>query len=256
MVRVLLEPMGEVSMATERGRTTSRAQRGFSLMELLLVVFIIGIIAAISTLAVSGTLKKARLDQMAETVRGLLGRARAYASTNQTFVFVVIGPTGPGPLNAGNYQDASGPKGIFLIVDLNNNRVPDDALINNTSDYLTCIGHGTLTSLAGTIPVMERGNEDISLSTTNMSWIETNWPVYLGPTTGTTPYDNNYAMLVVDPMGRTLDPNTGTMVNQTMTLNMTHRDMVRPPGGPGSLHPMHIRTMRISPLYGVTIQKH
>jgi Tfp pilus assembly protein FimT len=218
---------------------------------MVIVVAIIGILAAISTLAVSSTLKKARLDQVSESVRGMLGRARAYATNFQCLVFVIVGPTGAGPLNAGNYTNTDGPKGLVLILDQNNNLTPDDAIINTTTDYLTIVGSGALNSLVAGIPIRRGSNDDIVLSTQDVAWVETNWPVYTGPAVGATPYDNNFAMIAVDPMGRTLDANSGVMVNQAMTLNLTHRDMVS-----GSLRPLQTRTVRISPLYTVTVDKH
>lgn len=230
-------------MVTKRRDVASDLQRGFTLLEMLLVVFIVGVIAAISTLAVSNTLRKARLAQMAETVRGTLGRARAYASLNQCTVFVTVGPTGAGPADAsGNYTNATLPKRVDIIVDRNRNQVPDDGLINTTSDYQILIGLNN--------PMR---NTDIALSSQNTAFVETNWPVYLGAAGGpATMYDNNYAMIVVDPMGRTLNPNTGGMVNQAMTLTMTHCDMIPP----GTLRPFQRYTLRISPLYGVTVDKH
>ena len=104
--------------------------------------------------------------------------------------------------------------------------------------------------LATGIPIQQKGNDDIVLSTQNVAWVETNWPVYTGGAV-VTPYDNNFAMIAVDPMGRTLNPNSLVMVTQTMTLNVTHRDMVS-----GSLRPLQTRTIRISPLYTVSVDKH
>ena len=250
MVWGLLQQTREANMTWRCGVKARKSEKGFSLIEMLVVVFIIGIIAAISTFAVSETLKKARLETMSETVRGLIGRAKSYAVNNQCDVFVILGPTGAA------YADTTGPKGIILIVDRNNNQKPDDAIINTTSDYLCTIGRGTLAQFAPGVPVTDRLNNDISLSSADVTKIQANWPIYNGPATlPATPYDKNYAMLVVDPLGRTLDPNTFTMVAQTMTLNVTHRDMVPAPGGPGNLRPLQIRTIRISPLFGVSVIK-
>jgi prepilin-type N-terminal cleavage/methylation domain-containing protein len=241
----LLDKSREVSMSLRGGGSPKRSMAGFSLIEMLVVVFIVGIIAAISTLSVSTTLKKARLETMAETVRGLIGRAKSYAVNNQANVFVILGPTG----NA--YGSTAGPKGIILLVDRNRNNVPDDAIINTTTDYVCSIGQGALTQLVPGIPIRDRGNDDISLSIADVTKIQANWPIFAGAAGGpATPYDQNFAILVVDPVGRTLDPNTFTMVANTMTLTVTHRDMVT-----GSLRPQQIRTVRISPLFGVSVVK-
>ena len=223
-------------MVTNRRGAARRSQGGFTLIEILLVVFIIGVIAAISTFAVSNTLKKARLDQMSETVRGLVGRARSNASNFQCVVFVIVGPTGAGPAAGGNYTNTALPKRLILVADRNGNNIPDDAIINPESNNQIFVGGAV-------------SNDDMALSSQNLAWVETNWPVYLGPAVGpATPWDNNFAMIAVDPMGRTIDPNSGVMVNQTMTLNLTHRDMVL-----HTLRPMQIRTIRVSPLYTVSV---
>lgn len=205
-----------------------RAERGFSLVEVLIVVFIVGVIAAISTISVSNTLKKGRLEQAGESVRGILGAARSQAAMNQCFVFVALGPT-----------NSNLPKRLEVIVDTNRNLVPDDGVAQPLAQNQFTAGPGSR-------------NEDITFSTLAVDQVETNWMAYVGPRGGiSSPYDGGeFDMIAVDPMGKTYTPD-GAMVSAVQTITISHRDMVE-----GSLRPRQSRVISVSPLFSVAVGRH
>lgn len=207
--------------------------RGFSLVEVLIVVFILGVLAAIGTISVVPTLKKGRLEQAGESVRSIVGGARAQAAMNQCFVFIMVGPS----------QDATLPKRLDVVVDQNRNMVPDDAVVLTTNNFFTA-GAGSM-------------NEDIVFSSIAVDGVETDWPLYTGPRTDSngnsisTPYDNQFRALAVSASGRTFNPD-GAMVSATQTLTLSHRDMVGPSP---SLRPLQRRVVRVTPLFSVAVTR-
>jgi prepilin-type N-terminal cleavage/methylation domain-containing protein len=212
---------------TTKGIEGARSSpRGFSLVEVLIVVFLLGVLAAIGTISILPALKKGRLEQAGESVRGVVGGARAQAAMNQCFVFIMVGPS----------ENTNLPKRLEVVVDRNRNMVPDDA-----NNFFTA-GAGSM-------------NEDILFSTVAVDQVETNWPLYTGPRTDSdgnslaTPYDNQYRALVVNATGKTFNPD-GAMVTATQTLTLTHRDMVA-----GSLRPLQRRVIRVGPLFSVTVTR-
>ena len=60
-------------------------QKGFTIVELLIVIVIIGILAAISIVAYNGVTQKARDDQRISDARNIVNAAAAYQSENGTW---------------------------------------------------------------------------------------------------------------------------------------------------------------------------
>ncbi|MEW5764319.1 MAG: pilus assembly FimT family protein [Acidobacteriota bacterium] len=89
-------------------------QRGFSLIEMLIVMAILGLIAVILTVAVSKTLKRQRLETAAQQLKSFVDRA--YVETSQTGlgVFVQIGAV-----------QANGTRTVSLVEDTNSNGTPE-----------------------------------------------------------------------------------------------------------------------------------
>jgi prepilin-type N-terminal cleavage/methylation domain-containing protein len=87
---------------------------GFTLIEVLVVVAILGLIAAILTVAVSNAIKRQRLDTAAQQLRSFMDRA--YVSTTQTGngMFVQIGAV-----------RTDGSRSVRLVEDSNSNRTLD-----------------------------------------------------------------------------------------------------------------------------------
>ncbi|MDO4712380.1 MAG: prepilin-type N-terminal cleavage/methylation domain-containing protein [Candidatus Saccharibacteria bacterium] len=61
---------------------SSNKSKGFTLVELLIVIVVIAILAAISIVAYNGVTNKARDDERASNARNLLNAAAAYNSDN------------------------------------------------------------------------------------------------------------------------------------------------------------------------------
>lgn len=59
----------------------SRTSRGFTLIELVLVILIIGLLLAVVAPSLGGLLRSQKLDSAARTVAGMLKQARVHAAT-------------------------------------------------------------------------------------------------------------------------------------------------------------------------------
>ncbi len=92
----------------------SSEHSGFTLIEALVVLAILGLIATILTVAVSNAIKRQRLDTAAQQLRSFIDKA--YVSTTQTGngVFVAIGPV-----------QSDGTRLVKLVEDTNSNHVLD-----------------------------------------------------------------------------------------------------------------------------------
>ncbi|MEW6759119.1 MAG: prepilin-type N-terminal cleavage/methylation domain-containing protein [Acidobacteriota bacterium] len=89
-------------------------QRGFSLIEMLIVMAILGLIAVILTVAVSKTLKRQRLETAAQQLKSFVDRAYVEKSQSGVGVFVQIGAV-----------QGNGTRTVTLLEDTNSNGVPE-----------------------------------------------------------------------------------------------------------------------------------
>src|SRR5580658_7792072 len=85
-------------MSSNNGTRTANLQRGFTMIELSIVVMIILIISAMALIAYLPTLQDARFDAAMREVVDQLRQAREYAIANRryvqvTFPTVVVGGT-------------------------------------------------------------------------------------------------------------------------------------------------------------------
>ncbi len=114
---------------------TSSRDSGFTFIELLIVIAILGMIAAILTVAVSRAIKRQRLDTAAQQLRSFIDRA--YVSTTQTGngMFIQIGAV-----------QTDGSRLVRLVEDNNSNQtldstdqvlatetITDDLVLSNSS---------------------------------------------------------------------------------------------------------------------------
>lgn len=75
----------------------SKAQQGFTLIELMIVVAIIGILAAVAIPAFMKYIKKSRSTEATQFIKKIADGARAYYMEPPTPGFAVVGKQFPGP---------------------------------------------------------------------------------------------------------------------------------------------------------------
>ncbi len=208
-----------------------RGEFGFTAIEILIVVALIGLVAAIAIIQISKAWQRAQLDSEAGNIRSFLQSAYTYMINNRTAVYV--------ELNRGSYPTPS----TLSIVTLNAN--------------------GTVNTVYSThtVPIY------VSLSTTSTTYgaLDNNtvfpeWPA-------TCPANNivqggtavtSQGMLQCDATGRAMAPPAGgtttcqipTMVTTPQQLVVTHVKMVS-----GGLTPKIVYTLQISPLWNVAMNR-
>lgn len=212
--------MRSISDRCERKAGGTRGAAGFTLIEVLVVVAILGMIALIMTISVSKTLKRQRLETAAHEVQSFLNKA--YTSTTSTgrAAFVVV-----------SAPATDGSRTMRLYDDTGNNGVLD-----TSSDVVL----GTQL-----IP------NDLVMANPPTSSAYRSWPA-----TST----SNTFFIECDTMGRAVDPpnsstNSSTTAGVPMTLpaviSLTHKEM----GTGGSLRPNIAFLINVNLLWQPTIQK-
>lgn len=96
-------------MASKNARAP-KGERGFSLIEVLVVVAIMGMVAVILTVATSKALKRQRLETAAQEFKGFVDRAYILTAQQGRGVFTEIGPV-----------QANGSRIVRLVEDTNEN---------------------------------------------------------------------------------------------------------------------------------------
>jgi len=213
-----------------------RKERGFSLLEMLIVVLILGLIATVATFEVSKTLKKQRVEAAGQDFKALLDSVYLLARNG-----VFIDPADPAVVSKYPFpgsernqvaifafvtdQDPDGERWVEIMPDVNNNLAPDDALLDEEAN-----GH---------CREGMRITTDLSLSTADADGIEGNWPIANGQPT-----------IMCDIQGQAVDPNTGSIMTATLTIPVTHEEMVF-----DELRPKSSQVVTVTPLWQVTVTK-
>lgn len=215
-----------------------RGRRGFSLVELLFVVAVLGLMFAIGMTTIAATIKRQRVASAAEDLRTLAGRALTTMQDENRTTFLAIGK-----YVAGTGTDAA------VVFDANANNVCDEAIDPN--------GDGLFFDDApqNLVPWRIRIPEDVALSNSSPTGqvFNTQWA---RPSTGPVS-----AALLCDFMGRAMIPGVTTptppataaivgMATGPATVQLSHADMIS-----GDLTPLVTYTVAVTPLFKVSIRR-
>lgn len=181
---------------------TPRRQRGFTLLEVLIVVALVGFLFLIVLPQIGAAVQRARLDSRVTEIRTFLLSAYTTAGNESSPVVVRLETI------------AGQPRRLRIA------RNPD--------------GTGVLAEHL--LP------EWLVLSTTDVNGVVSTWPQPTGV--------SNVWFLQVDPMGRTLHPETANQVTAVQNLVLTHRNMVA-----GRLRPRIRYQAQVFPIWQVQVNR-
>jgi prepilin-type N-terminal cleavage/methylation domain-containing protein len=220
-------------------------RRGFSLMEMLAVVAILGIIAVVGGSEISRAWKRQKLQSASTDIRVLFQRALPEMQRRGMPVFVQVGPL----VTAGTAKYLP----IYLIGDADQDGAVGAFCRNPPAGALGCPDllidqyNIVVTGASGTMGV-SGVDQEFSLSMADTTQVESTF--WSGSDTATKWTSWSVPLLLrCDFQGRAVDA-TGRQIAAPATLNLTHVDIVH-----GSLMPPTRYVIAINPVWSVRVTK-
>ncbi|HQP87076.1 MAG TPA: type II secretion system protein [Thermoanaerobaculia bacterium] len=214
-------------MPTGRSAPPGRRRRGFSLIELIVVLAILGLTLTLGLSGIVSALKRQRLNTASADINTLVNRTLAEMQNRNLATYLVFG----------KYVAGTGTD-VVVTIDRNNDGDGFDIDTN---------GDGLFDDAAPVDGVLHRVRlpEDVALSNTalNAQSFNSQW---LRPSSGPVS-----AALRCDFMGRAQIPGAAeVMISGPATVQLSHRDMIA-----GSLTPHVTYTVSISPLFKASVAR-
>ena len=232
---------------TTRNSGSGTGEKGFTLIEMVIVVAILAVVAGIATIGISDTLKRQRLDAAANQLQSFIQSASYYARQNSIGVFVWLAHR-PAPGGGGTLWWY-----CYLIQDTNGNDVLD---YNLTSPSSSPPGNGADTWINAERSGMESGvalPNDIMIAAQNGApnanppVLPKQWP---GPSNW--PVSATDFILLCDPRILPFDPTLAApaQITRPLAISLTHSDMVTK-----TLQPKFRYDITVSPLWQTKLDK-
>ena len=213
-------------MTASRPAPFPRRRRGFSLVEILIVIAILGIAFSLGLSGLNSILKRQRLNRAAEDIKATAARTLTEMQNRNQPTFLVVG----------KYVADKGTD-VAVVLDANG-----DGTLNEANDPN---GDGLFDDAAPTVVLWRaRVPVDVALSNTGLTaqTFNTQWE---RPSAGPAS-----AVLLCDFLGRAVIPTTGAMITGPATVQLSHREMIS-----GSLTPLVTYTVSIGPLFKTSLAR-